>query len=138
KTTTLAKMAAHEKLKLMRNTALMTLDDFKIGGAEQLASYARILEVPFVRSRADISLEEQVKLQKADTIFIDTFGVSPIDTDRMARLKRQLDFQDPALRDRLEVHLALSAGISAADVPAYTKAFEELHPGYLLFTKWDE
>ncbi len=138
KTTTIAKMAAYEKLKLKRSVSLLTVDDYKIGGTDQLAHYARILEVPFSKSRRDLSLEEQCQIQSADTIFIDTFGISALDTTRLELLRSSLQFKDPELLKRLEIHLVLPVGIHPADVPNVLKSFTELRPGFLLFTKWDE
>lgn len=138
KTTTIAKMAAHEKLKLKRSVAFVTVDDFKIGGTDQLAHYARILEVPFAKSRADMSLEEQCKLSNAQTIFVDTFGLSIRDAERMKTLKKMIEFQDPELAKRIEIHLVLPVGIASQDVHDFLEAYGALKPKYLAFTKWDE
>jgi len=138
KTTTIAKMAAFEKLKLGRSVALVTLDDYKIGGTDQLAHYARILEVPFIKLRPDVSFEDQLKGLNVDTVFIDTFGVSPKDNDKIMELRKQISFRDPLLKSRLEVHLALPVGMPANDVDRHMETFSTLHPQYLLFTKWDE
>ncbi len=138
KTTTIAKMAAFEKLKLGRSVALVTLDDYKIGGTDQLAHYARILEVPFIKLRPDMSFEDQLKSLNVDTIFVDTFGVSPKDGEKVTELRKQLSFRDPVLRSRLEIHLAMPVGTPAGDVEQHAEAFASLRPQYLLFTKWDE
>jgi len=138
KTTTIAKMAAFEKLKLGRTVALVTLDDYKIGGTDQLAHYARILEVPFIKLRPDASFEEQLKGLNVDTIFIDTFGVSPKDNVKILELRKQINFRDPILKSRLEVHLALTVGMPASDVDRHMETFSTLTPQFLLFTKWDE
>lgn len=138
KTTTIAKLAAFEKLKMNRRVALVTIDDYKIGGTDQLNHYARILEVPFVKIRSDLSLEEQIKTLDADTIFIDTFGISPRDDDKIQKLRKSLRFTDPLLQKRLELHLALPVAIPSGDVEGYIEGFSRLHPDFLLFTKWDE
>jgi len=49
KTTTLAKLAALELHRGERAVALASADGRRLGGAEQLESYARILGVPFAR-----------------------------------------------------------------------------------------
>ncbi len=138
KTTTIAKMAAYEKIKLKRSVCFISLDDFKIGGADQLQSYARILEVPFVRSRADTSLEDLVSLQTADTIYIDTFGVSHRDHEKLDALSKLITFSNPELIDRIQSHLVIPVGVAPRDVKQMLEAFEVLKPQCLLFTKWDE
>lgn len=138
KTTTIAKMAAYEKIHLGRTVSFITVDDFKIGGTDQLAHYARILEVPFSKSRTDLSLEEQCRVQKADTIFIDTFGISPKDTSRFAALKKLLTFVDPELAAKLEIHLVMPVGMSAQDIHDQVDSYASLKPQFMIFTKWDE
>lgn len=138
KTTTIAKLAAFEKLKLQKTVTLVTVDDYKIGGTDQLAHYARILDVPFLKARSDRTLDEQIRLLPSDTIFIDTFGVSVSDQERIQNLSRLIRFQDEDAKARSEVHFVLPVGVSASDVPKLLDAFSELKPEYLLFTKWDE
>lgn len=138
KTTTVAKLAALEKLKLKRRVALVTLDDYKIGGADQLNHYARILEVPFIKARADVALEDQIRALDVDSVFVDTYGVSAKDDSKITRLKKDLRFIDPVLASRREIHLTLPVNIAAGDVEASIEAFSRLNPEYLLFTKWDE
>lgn len=138
KTTTIAKLAAFEKLKLKRSVSLITIDDFKIGGTDQLGHYARILEAPFVKCRSDVSLEDQIKTVEADTIFIDTFGVSPKDDAKILKLRKALQLKDPELIARQELHLALPAGLASGDVDLFVESFSRMNPNYLLFTKWDE
>lgn len=138
KTTSIAKLAAYEKLRLNRKVAFITIDDYKIGGTDQLAHYARILDVPFVKIRSDLSLEEQISHLSADTIFIDTFGASPRDERKIMALRRALRFDDPQLQARTEIHLTLPTHIQQGDVDGTLAAFSRLQPDYLFFTKWDE
>jgi flagellar biosynthesis protein FlhF len=138
KTTTIAKMAAYEKLRLKKSVAFITMDDFKIGGTDQLNHYARILEVPFLKSRSDMSIEEQCLSLKADTIYIDTYGISPRDSQRIKALSKLLRFSDPILSKRVEIHLVLPVSIQPQDIRDQMQAFSPLGAQYLAFTKWDE
>ncbi|TVQ76238.1 MAG: flagellar biosynthesis protein FlhF [Bradymonadales bacterium] len=138
KTTTIAKLAAYEKLRLNRSVSFFTIDDYKIGGTDQLAHYARILEVPFLKTRSDLSLEEQIQHCNSDTIFLDTFGVSPRDERKMMKLRRALNFESPELRARLQVHLTLPTNLHQGDVELMLQSFNRIRPDCLLFTKWDE
>lgn len=138
KTTTIAKMAAFEKLRLKRNVAFVTVDDFKIGGADQLAHFGRILEVPVIRTRSDISLEAQIAAVKADTILIDTFGFAARDQQRQEALKEILTFTHPDIVSRLEVHLVLPVAFPSSDLSDLWSTYSCFNPQYLAFTKWDE
>lgn len=138
KTTTIAKMAAYEKLRLKRTVAFVSVDDFKIGGTDQLAHYARILEVPLIKTRSDISLEAQIAAVKADTIFIDTFGFSSRDHQRRDALKDILNFSHPDIVAKLETHLVLPVAFPAADLSDVWSTYSQCKPQYLAFTKWDE
>jgi len=138
KTTTIAKMAAYEKLSLKRSVSVITTDDFKVGGMDQLAHYARILEIPFAKSRSDMSLEDQCKIQTAQTIFVDTCGASFKDHQRIESLKQMLAFKDPEMSARLEIHLVLPVAVSSRDVQDYIQSYSILKPSFLAFTKWDE
>ncbi len=138
KSTTIAKMAAYEKIRLKRSVSLVSIDDYKIGGVDQMGHYSRLLEIPFLKSRNDMSLEEQIKMATGDTIFVDTFGVSPNDTDRLEKLMNALKFEDPEMASRVEIHLVMPVGISAQDVEEHLERFSVLDPQYLIFTKWDE
>ncbi|PIR21648.1 MAG: flagellar biosynthesis protein FlhF [Deltaproteobacteria bacterium CG11_big_fil_rev_8_21_14_0_20_45_16] len=138
KTTTIAKLAAFEKLKLNRKVALVTIDDYKIGATDQLNHYARILDVPFLKTRNDMPLEEQLRTFDVDTIFIDTFGVSPKDEEKLLQLRRAIHFRDAHLAEQREIHLSLPVGLAQGDVENNLAGFETLQPQFLLFTKWDE
>ncbi len=138
KTTTIAKLAAHEKLRLRRSVCVVSVDDYKIGAVDQLSHYARLLQVPFLKTRNDMSLEDQLTTQHADTIFIDTFGISPSDSERLEKLVKMLDFQDADLAKKVEVHLVVPAGVSGLDVHNLWESYKVLRPSYLIFTKWDE
>lgn len=138
KTTTIGKLAAFEKLKRKRRVGLLSMDDFKPGGMEQLAHYARILDVPYQSFRSDQTLEVQCRQSIVDTLFIDTFGVSPSDYERLQLLQKRLHFQDKALATSMEIHCVLPVGLSPRDISTTLRSFSLLKPHSLLFTKWDE
>ena len=47
KTTTIAKIASSYRVEQNKKVALLTADTYRIAAAEQLRTYANILEVPF-------------------------------------------------------------------------------------------
>ena len=46
KTTTIAKLAAHYRLKRKHNVGLITVDTYRIAAVEQLRTYAKIIDLP--------------------------------------------------------------------------------------------
>ena len=137
KTTTIAKLASRFKLEQRRKVALFTADTFRIAAAEQLRTYAGILEVPF---RIIYSAEE---LQKAvqefrdhEIILVDMAGHSP---------------HNPALRENMltyinglgeniekEVHLVLSATTKYKDLLGIVESYSDIGEYKIIFTKLDE
>jgi len=134
KTTTLAKLAAHAALVERRRVAIISLDDYRIGGAEQIRTYADLIGVPVelvsepTRLRATID-----RLRDAERIFVDTAGRSPRDREAMWALERALG----SLAD-VEVHLCVSAGTAPSAIDAIVRRHKGLGPTRLLFTKLDE
>ena len=77
KTTTIAKIASHFAVEEKKKIAMLTADTFRIAAAEQLRTYANILEVPF----RVIYTEEELKtaiydFKDYDYIFVETTGHS--------------------------------------------------------------
>jgi flagellar biosynthesis protein FlhF len=134
KTTTLAKLAAHAALVERRRVAIISLDDYRIGGAEQIRTYADLIGVPVelvsepTRLRATID-----RLRDAERIFIDTAGRSPRDREAMWALERALG----TLAD-VEVHLCVAASTAPAQIDAIVARHKGLGACRLLFTKLDE
>src|ERR1019366_6097564 len=91
KTTMLAKLAVTWGLAERRPLALVSMDDFRVAGADQLRSYATILGAGFqaldsVGALAQVLDEHQGKR----LVLIDTPGYGPRDMDRAAGLARLL------------------------------------------------
>ena len=77
KTTTIAKIASAFSVEDKKKVALLTADTYRIAAAEQLRTYANILEVPF---RVIYTIEELENalgdFKDFDYIFVDTAGHS--------------------------------------------------------------
>src|SRR5512147_1912835 len=88
KTTTLAKVAAHFLLRFNKRIALVTLDTYRIGGIEQLKTYARILRLPLEIATDAETLKEIIDLhQDRDLLLIDTAGRNPRRRDQLEEMK---------------------------------------------------
>jgi len=135
KTTTIAKMAARCALKYgAREVALITTDCYRIGGQEQLRSYARILGVPVRVARTHSELADTLNdLLDRRFILIDTAGMNQRDmqlTEKFALLKQQ--------SPRVKTYLTLSANTQASGIDDIIKAFSHLNLSGCIVTKTDE
>ena len=134
KTTTAIKLAADLRLRQHRRPALLTLDDVRIGAIEQLRIYAAILGVPLaVATSPEETRRALTDLGDADTLIVDTPGISPGETDRRSALRPILDM----LPSR-EVHLVLSAARREKDLRRVVDAWQGVAIQRLAFTRLDE
>ncbi|HKQ46536.1 MAG TPA: flagellar biosynthesis protein FlhF [Phycisphaerae bacterium] len=134
KTTTLAKLAAHMKLREGRRVGLITIDTYRIAAVEQLKTYAQILQIPLIAVTTPGEIQEAAKrLHACDLILIDTAGRSPKDEPRIAELAELL----AAIRPD-QVHLVLSATSREETLREAAEKFAILSPGQVIFTKLDE
>jgi flagellar biosynthesis protein FlhF len=137
KTTTIAKIASKFCVDEKKKVALLTADTYRIAAAEQLRTYANILEVPF---RVIYTVEEINKaledFKGYDYILIDTAGHSHqnmTQKDNMSNIIHSVD-------DRVEseVHLVLSATTKYKDLISIADSYKEMADYKLIFTKLDE
>ena len=134
KTTTAIKLAADLRLRQHRTPALLTLDDLRIGAIEQLRIYAGILGVPLAVATCPESTRRALAdLGDADTLIVDTPGISPGEAERRSALRPILDM----LPSR-EVHLVLSAASREKDLRRVVDAWKGVAIQRLAFTRLDE
>ncbi len=134
KTTTAIKLAADLRLRQHRTPALLTLDDVRIGAIEQLRIYAGILGVPLAVATCPESTRRALAdLGDADTLIVDTPGISPGEAERRSALRPILDM----LPSR-EVHLVLSAASRENDLRRVVDAWKGVAIQRLAFTRLDE
>ncbi|MCL1908471.1 MAG: flagellar biosynthesis protein FlhF [Holophagaceae bacterium] len=134
KTTTIAKLAAYAKLNLKQKVALLSMDTFRIGGADQLQQYAQILQVPVHVIITVDDLKNALNFyQNHALVLIDTPGHQQGETDRLEQLGTFLE----AL-PLVETHLVLSATAKPRDLIEVEQRYERLRPNRLIFTKLDE
>lgn len=131
KTTTLAKLAASYLLEEGLDIAVVTTDTFRIGAAEQLKIYARIMDVPMrVVSKKEEFTSALEQFADRDVILVDTPGKSRNDEAYLRRLKDYFDGGPPveanlvlSVTDRLENMLDAASrfGITDYDNMIFTK-----------------
>lgn len=134
KTTTIAKLAALHVLSGRRKVALVTADTYRIAAAEQLRTYATILNIPMVVADPQKGLDDAVReLDGADLILVDTAGrnyIVPKMVDEMQRLLATTTVD--------ETYLVLAMTSKVCDLANLCAAFEPVGVDKLLFTKLDE
>jgi flagellar biosynthesis protein FlhF len=137
KTTTIAKIASTYKLEHRKKVAMLTADTYRIAAAEQLRTYANILEVPFRVVYTAKEIETAVEdFREYDYIFVDTTGHSPNDEAQCENMSDLINSVD--LKASREVFLVLSASTKYKDLMRITDTYKEITDYKLIFTKLDE
>lgn len=137
KTTTIAKIASRYIVDEKKKLALITSDTYRIAAAEQLRTYAGILEVPFRVVYSPEEIEQALKdFADYDYIFVDTSGHSYQNEEQKETMKNIVHSID-GLAEK-EVFLVLSATTKYRDLLKIVDAYTEVTEYKLIFTKLDE
>ena len=137
KTTTIAKLAGRYCVEEKKKVALLTADTYRIAAAEQLRTYANILETPFRIIYTPEELQAAVEdYWDCDYIFIDTAGRSHQNTDQLEKMKEMV----AALKkpENYQVFLVLSATTKYRDLQKIADCYGKIADFELIFTKLDE
>lgn len=139
KTTTAAKLAVRPGTFGAARTGLLTIDTYRVGGMEQLATYAELAGVPFevVYEAKEVDAAMKRLSGNCDIVIVDTPGRSPASAELTERWRTLLD----ALRPD-EIHLVLPASLRAdlaVDIGrAYRASRQHCGATHLLLSKLDE
>ncbi|MBD5544339.1 MAG: flagellar biosynthesis protein FlhF [Lachnospiraceae bacterium] len=137
KTTTIAKIASKFQVEKEKKVALLTADTYRIAAAEQLRTYANILEAPF----RIIYSEEEIKtaceeFSGYDYILVDTAGHSHQNEGLRENMKKLLDSMGDQVEK--EVYLVLSATTKYKDLLNIADTYSKITDYKIIFTKLDE
>lgn len=134
KTTTAAKLAAQYTLVHKKDVALISLDTYRVGAVEQLATFARILNVPL---EVAMSVEDGdalvAKHADKDLIIIDTAGRSQRNKGHIEELMGFVRATRPT-----ETHLVVSASADSAVRREAVESFGRMGIDRMIMTKLDE
>lgn len=137
KTTTIAKIASKLCVEDKKRVALLTADTYRIAAAEQLRTYANILEVPFriiySPSEVEQALEE---FHEYDFILVDTAGHSHHNEEQKNNTNLMIHAVDEIAES--EVYLVLSATTKYRDLTSIADTYKEMSDYKIIFTKLDE
>lgn len=137
KTTTIAKIASSLSVDDKKKIAFITTDTYRIAAAEQLHTYASILEAPFRVVYTEEELTEAVRdYHEFDFIFVDTAGHSHKNEEQMDKMKSFLGtVGDDA---DYQTFLVLSATTKYRDLRKIADSYRDTADYQLIFTKLDE
>ena len=137
KTTTIAKIASRFCVEEKAKVALLTTDTYRIAAAEQLRTYANILEVPLQVIYTVDELKKAVEdFRSYDYILVDTTGHSHKNEEQKSAM---LEFVNGLEEDvEREIYLVLSATTKYNDMITIADTYSKVLDFRLIFTKLDE
>ncbi len=137
KTTTIAKLASELCIAKKKKVALLTVDTYRIAAAEQLRTYATIMDIPF---RVIYSIEEMKQaaedFKDYDYIMVDTAGHSLHNEEQKETMIGFIHALEECVET--ENYLVLSATTKYRDLIEIADGYSELVKYKLIFTKMDE
>lgn len=135
KTITIAKLAAVCKLLYKANVLIISADTYKVGGTDQLQTFASIAGIPFEVAYNSQELRQIIKQEKVkrDIILIDTVGRSQRDKKMLLELAAYKEAAMPEV-----TYLVQSATVNEHTFLDVMDKFTVLTPDALILTKIDE
>ncbi len=131
KSSTLAKLAARAKVNGWAATAI-TCDLAKAGAIEQLATYAKALEIPAYRAKDAATLRRAVAKADANGLtLIDTLGTNPLKDGDVAQLRELAEAAGA------EIVLVLAAGGDAMESAELSAGYAQAGATRIVATKLD-
>ena len=137
KTTTIAKIASKFSVENGKRVALLTADTYRIAAAEQLRTYANILEVPFRIIYSTEDVEQALRdFKEYDYILVDTAGHSYQNEAQREVMNSFIHSVDG--KAEKEIFLVLSATTKYRDLISIADTYSAMTEYKLIFTKLDE
>lgn len=137
KTTTIAKIASKFRVLDKKKVALLTADTYRIAAADQLRTYANILEVPFRVIYKPAEMETAIADYKDyDYILVDTAGHSHHNEQQRENMSEFVRSLDHSIEK--EIYLVVSATTKYSDLVSIANAYQTMTDYKLIFTKLDE
>ncbi|MDR0403981.1 MAG: flagellar biosynthesis protein FlhF [Treponema sp.] len=140
KTTTIAKLAAlYGELVdggWRNKVRLVTLDNYRIGGKQQIEKYGEIMELPVssVENYEELRTVMALYRQDVDYVLVDTIGKSPRNYTELGEMQAILGACGP----RAEEHLCIAASTKSSDIKETLRQFAPFKYRSVILTKLDE
>ena len=137
KTTTIAKIASQYAVEQKKKVALVTADTYRIAAAEQLRTYANIMQVPFRVIYGEEDMVTAIKdFKEYDYIFVDTMGHSHRNEEQRDNTKNLIEAIERIAES--QCYLVLSATTKYKDLLKIVDNYKVIADYHLIFTKLDE
>lgn len=137
KTTTIAKIASKFSVEGGKKVCLLTADTYRIAAAEQLRTYANILEIPFRIIYSTEEVDQALRdFKDYDYILVDTAGHSHQNEAQREAMNGFIHSVDGVAEK--EVFLVLSATTKYRDLISIADTYSAMTEYKLIFTKLDE
>ncbi|MEP7365648.1 MAG: hypothetical protein ABI972_20540 [Acidobacteriota bacterium] len=134
KTTMLVKLAVLLGMEQRTPVMLVSLDSRRIGGTDQLKTFAQILGVPFTAIDHRSALERLLEIEgHRHILFLDTPGFSEEDLAEQAWLPAVL-----RANEEVQTHLVLPAYARTKEFARIVRRYEPFRPSSLMLTHMDE
>lgn len=134
KTTSIAKLAAEQTIKLGKKVGFITSDTYRIAAVDQLRTYANILDIPLEVVFSPMDLPKAFKqLDGCELIYMDTAGRNFRSELHVSEVNSLLQSSLPS-----ETILVLSLTGKSKDMAAVADRFNKFGVSKVLFTKLDE
>lgn len=137
KTTTIAKIASRLVVQDKKRVALVTTDTYRVKAAEQLRTYADILNVPFRIVYVDDDMRSALQeFKNFDFVLVDTAGHSPKNNEQIGNQKQFIDLTRDVMK--ITVYLVVSVTTKYRDLLNIADTYSKLVDYRIIFTKLDE
>lgn len=134
KTTAIAKLAFQWGLSEGRALSVISIDNLRVGGPDQLGRICSLLGVPFEALDDSAALRGALASRPPGAmILIDTPGYGSGDAEVMRETGAHLD-----CLEFLECHLVLPATMRYSEMKRQFREFAVFTPTRLLYTRWEE
>lgn len=134
KSTSLIKLALISKIVLNSNVMIISADTHKVGGAEQLETYASIASISYKTVYSSMELSEAIiREQERDFIFVDTAGKNFKDANtikELAELAKGTKYS--------AIYLMIPSNHTESYYRTVFEAYSSLKPTSIIITKIDE
>lgn len=134
KTTTIAKIASEAILKRNLKVGLINLDSYKVAAFDQLATYAKILNIPFRAAATAEDLKVAIEdFKNLDVVIIDTAGRSQKDTESLREMETLLHSIP-----QIQTQLVLSSTNRDTELYDMANRYSIFRPQGIILSKLDE
>jgi flagellar biosynthesis protein FlhF len=134
KSSTIAKLAAHYKMKERANVQVVSMDNHRIAAADQMRVFCKIIGVPFATASSPEEIAAMVAARRdLELVLIDTGGVSPKNPNQIEQLANLRSSSMP-----FDFHLCLSITDKEQQMDAAIRAFSVIGLNSIIFSKLDE